>query len=109
MNKARENQRPKYVAVVVGEGRQFGTESCVEEVHYKEVQRCAKERSPAIGHLQDRSVAMKVKFVTQIWQNVASFNKKQSNNYSNTCLAMPRVNRTAHVVSFSKIDRVREF
>ena len=60
MNKARENQRPKYVAVV-GEGRQFGTESCVEEVHYKEVQRCAKERSRAMGHLQDRSVAMKVK------------------------------------------------
>ncbi len=54
MNKARENQRPKYV-VVVGESRQFGTESCVEEV-----QRCAKETSTAMGLLQSDD-AMKVK------------------------------------------------
>ncbi len=59
MNKARENQPPKYVAVVVGKSRQFGTESCVEEVHYTQVQRCAKDTSTAMGLLQSVD-AMKV-------------------------------------------------
>ncbi len=50
MNKARENQRPKYVAAVVTESRhrQFGTESWVEEVRYAEVQRCALQSDDAM-------------------------------------------------------------